>query len=578
MMNNYDNPVLDRLPNHLKRYIVEQNYDNYTPVDQAVWRYVMRQNYSFLKDIAYYPYIPGLKKAGLSIERIPDLQSMNDHLKQIGWGAVTVSGLIPSQAFMQFQACKVLIIAADIRQLQHIAYTPAPDIIHESAGHAPIIGEPDYARYLQLTGQVGIKALSSRRDQELFEAIRNLAILKELAGTPIKKIKEAEEQVQHIQSNMGTPSEMALLARLHWWTVEYGLIGTVKNFKIYGAGLLSSIGESASCLRKEVLKLPYTIDAANYAYDVTLPQPQLFVTPDFDHLCEVLDSFADAMAYRRGGTFGLQKAIESGGLSTVQFDTGLEVSGSFAESCEGYIKSSGATSLAYKGRRISGHDKGKHPDGFAMPYGTIKGGNYGLQGYLTDVLGSSLLHPGQNLHLEFSSGISVKGVCARVKFINDNPILVDLTACEVKDERTGETLFDPSWGEYTLACGKNITSVYAGAADKNADEPNLVVPEPMPVSVYDTDTLALHDLYKRVREIREWGAGYALLPHIWKQLKSRFPGDWLLALEMLEMLRSEESNPALQEDILSALTRHQIQHPQLEQLIDDGLKTLDKIF
>src|SRR3546814_19742125 len=57
----------------------------------------MRQNYSYLKDVAYYPYIPGLRKAGLSIERIPDLQTMNDHLKKLGWGAVTVNGFIPRQ-------------------------------------------------------------------------------------------------------------------------------------------------------------------------------------------------------------------------------------------------------------------------------------------------------------------------------------------------------------------------------------------------------------------------------------------------------------------------------------------------
>ena len=94
----------------------------------------MRQNYSYLKDIAYYPYIPGLTKAGLSIEKIPNLQEMNDALAKIGWGAVTVDGFIPPAAFMEYQAYRVLVIAADIRQLNHIEYTPAPDIIHESAG------------------------------------------------------------------------------------------------------------------------------------------------------------------------------------------------------------------------------------------------------------------------------------------------------------------------------------------------------------------------------------------------------------------------------------------------------------
>ena len=176
-MNHYDNPVVAQLPKHLLKYIVPQDYSRYTAIDQAVWRYVMRQNYAYLRKIAYYPYIPGLTKAGLSIEEVPNLQSMNDALKKIGWGAVTVDGFIPPSAFMEFQAYRVLVIAADIRSIDHISYTPAPDIIHESSGHAPIIGEPEYADYLQYFGSVGTKALSSGKDMELYEAIRELSIV-----------------------------------------------------------------------------------------------------------------------------------------------------------------------------------------------------------------------------------------------------------------------------------------------------------------------------------------------------------------------------------------------------------------
>ena len=206
----------------------------------------MRQNYSYLKDVAYYPYIPGLQKAGLTIEKIPSLQEMNDALVKIGWGAVTVDGFIPPAAFMEYQAYRVLVIAADIRQLKHIEYTPAPDIIHESAGHAPIIADKDYHEYLSYFGSIGAKAMFSAQDFELYEAIRALSILKEMPDADAGEIKKAEELVAHRQENMGEPSEMALLSRLHWWTVEYGLIGTLHNPKIYGAKLLSSIGESVT--------------------------------------------------------------------------------------------------------------------------------------------------------------------------------------------------------------------------------------------------------------------------------------------------------------------------------------------
>src|SRR6202044_237937 len=317
--NDFSNPQVAALPRHLKQFIVNQHYEHYTPIDHAVWRYVMRQNYSYLKDVAYYPYIPGLTKAGLTIERIPDLQEMNDALAKIGWGAVTVDGFIPPAAFMEYQAYRVLVIAADIRQLKHIEYTPAPDIIHESAGHAPIIADKDYHEYLSYFGSIGAKAMFSAQDFELYEAIRALSILKEMPDADEAEIKKAEKQVEFCQENMGEPSEMALLSRLHWWTVEYGLIGTLENPKIYGAGLLSSIGESATCMSPNVKKLWYNQYTVNYSYDITKQQPQLFVTDTFQNLIDVLEQFADKMAFRVGGSYGLQKGMDSKNACTIVY-------------------------------------------------------------------------------------------------------------------------------------------------------------------------------------------------------------------------------------------------------------------
>src|SRR3972149_3075871 len=139
-----DNQALRSLPHHLMQFIVAQQYQRYTPIDHAVWRYVMRQNFNFLKDNAHPAYVEGLKKTGISIEKIPSIVEMNEILDKIGWAAVTVDGFIPPAAFMEYQAYKVLVIAADMRQINHIEYTPAPDIIHEAAGHAPIIADPEY--------------------------------------------------------------------------------------------------------------------------------------------------------------------------------------------------------------------------------------------------------------------------------------------------------------------------------------------------------------------------------------------------------------------------------------------------
>ena len=235
------NSVLEKLPYHLRDFILKQPYNEYTAQNQAVWRYVMRKNMDYLRKVAHESYIPGLAKAGISVEEIPRMEGMNRILKEIGWAAVSVDGFIPPNAFMEFQAYNTLVIAADIRTIDHIEYTPAPDIIHEAAGHAPIIANPEYAEYLRRFGEIGSKAISSARDFELFEAIRHLSIIKEDPATKAKEIREAEEQIAFISANMGPASEMAGIRNMHWWTVEYGLIGTLKNTKIYGAGLLSSI-------------------------------------------------------------------------------------------------------------------------------------------------------------------------------------------------------------------------------------------------------------------------------------------------------------------------------------------------
>ena len=147
---------------------------------------------------------------------------------------------------------------------------------------------------------------------------------------------------------------MALLSRLHWWTVEYGLIGTLENPKIYGAGLLSSIGESVSCLEPEVKKIPYSIDAMNTAFDITTKQPQLFVCRDFQHLRDVLEEFASKMAYQVGGLEGINKAIECQNAATCEYSSGLQVTGVFTEVITDesnspiYLRTTGKTALAFQ--------------------------------------------------------------------------------------------------------------------------------------------------------------------------------------------------------------------------------------
>jgi len=568
------------LPNHLKQFIVAQNYEKYTPIDQAVWRYVMRQNYSYLKNVAYYPYIKGLQRAGLSIEHIPDLQTMNDNLGKIGWGAVTVDGFIPPAAFMEYQAYRVLVIAADIRQINHIEYTPAPDIIHESAGHAPIIADTDYNNYLSYFGSIGAKAMFSAKDFELYEAIRKLSILKEAVDVDAAEIAKAEKNLRYISENMGEPSEMALLGRLHWWTVEYGLIGTLENPKIYGAGLLSSIGESATCMHKDVEKLWYNIDTVNYQYDITKPQPQLFVTETFQNLIDVLEQFANTMAFRRGGSESIMKAIACKNVATAEYSSGLQVSGIFTDMGINpddevtFIKTTGPSALAFNGKQLDGHGKDYHADGFSSPVGKLKNTNQLLEDFSAVDLESAGIIIGNQTELLFDSGIKVVGRVKAVLKENNKVILIAFSDCTVT-ESNGNVLFRPEWGTYDMAVGAKITSVFNGAADKDAYEAITLISEEKTHQItYDAKTLKLHELYKTVRTIRENGENSDQLAHIFNELKLNHRQDWLCALEVLEIVYHKKIYHQLEKEIQVYLEIKAGKEPDHTKLINDGLHVI----
>ncbi|MDX9907240.1 MAG: aromatic amino acid hydroxylase, partial [Bacteroidales bacterium] len=413
------NEILGKLPHHLMQLVIDQPYNSYTAQDHADWRYVMRQNVRYLSKVAHGSYLNGLKRTGISIDSIPHMYGMNRILKEIGWAAVAVDGFIPPAAFMEFQAYNVLVIAADIRPIDQIEYTPAPDIIHEAAGHAPIIADPEYAEYLTLFGRIGSKAFASARDHEIYEAVRHLSILKADPYTNSESILQAENELAEAEAIQETTSEMAQIRNLHWWTVEYGLIGDLKDPKIYGAGLLSSIGESFSSLQPQVKKLPYSLDAVNFNFDITTRQPQLFVTPDFQYLTTVLNEYAATMALSTGGIDGVMKAIESGYTGTVVYSSGLQVSGTFQEmiihrEALVYIRTEGPTQLCTDDLQLEGHGKDYHIHGFGSPVGKLKVSAVPLELLSDGDLAAIRIIAGEEASLEFESGLMVTGRLERI--------------------------------------------------------------------------------------------------------------------------------------------------------------------
>ena len=569
------NPLIDRLPKHLKQFIIPQDYSDYTPINQAVWRYVMRKNVNYLSKVAHNSYLEGLEKTGLEIDNIPNMYGMNRILKEIGWAAVAVDGFIPPSAFMEFQAYNVLVIACDIRQLEHIEYTPAPDIIHEGAGHAPIIANPEYAEYLRRFGEIGCKAISSSRDYELYEAVRLLSIVKEAEDTPEAEIKAAEDQVEFLQNNMGELSEMSKIRNLHWWTVEYGLIGTVENPKIYGAGLLSSIGESAWCMTDEVKKNPYDISAADQSFDITKPQPQLYVTPDFAKLSSVLEEFANKMALRTGGLSGIQKLITSKAVGTAELSTGLQISGVFTNVIENegkpvYIQTTGKTALSYREKELVGHGTASHPDGFGSPIGMLKGINLAIEDMGPRDLRAYDIYEGEQITLEFEGNIKVSGeIITGTRNLQGEILLIKFKNCTVTH---GETvLFAPEWGIYDMAVGKKITSAFSGPADVSSFDMITHVPTSHTIKQKKSSKREeLENLYLNIRKLREGKPAEITLKEAFGAVTANHENDWLLSVEIAELAKKENHSDLI-DKVLNHLEKVKTKRPEIAHLIDGGL-------
>lgn len=566
------------IPSHLKPFVSTQHYDQYTPVNHAVWRYIMRQNHSFLKDVAHPAYVNGLQSSGINIDAIPKVEEMNECLAPSGWGAVTIDGLIPGVAFFDFQGHGLLPIATDIRKVENIEYTPAPDIVHEAAGHAPILLDSTYAKYVKRFGQIGAKAFSTKEEHEAFEAVRTLTIVKESPTSTPEEVEVAENTVIEKQNLVSGLSEAEQISRLFWWTVEYGLIGNIDAPKIYGAGLLSSVGESKHCLTDAVEKVPFSIEACTgTTYDVTKMQPQLFVCESFEELTEALEKFSETMAFKTGGTEGLEKAIRSENHATAELSSGLQITGTFTETIKNdtgeviYMRTNTPTALAIHNKQLANHSTSVHNDGFGTPVGLLEG-NITLEDCTEEKLQSLGITIGNSVELTFASGIHVKGTVTDTIKNNEKIALISFMDCTVTHK--DRLLFDPSWGAFDMAVGSTITSVFPGAADAAAffpmDEEIQKTPGPLVLT-------ELERMYQTVRDIRNENivhdAHADQLVAIQEVLNKFYPKEWLLRLEILELLlqhnKGHETSAALLKQLSTFTTDEAV-----TRLINNGLALL----
>ncbi|MDP9187169.1 MAG: phenylalanine 4-monooxygenase, partial [Verrucomicrobiota bacterium] len=300
-------------------------------------------------------------------------------------------------------------------------------------------------------------------------------------------------------------------------------------------------------------------------FDITTKQPQLFVCRDFQHLRDVLEEFASKMAYQVGGLEGINKAIECTNVATCQYSSGLQVTGVFDEVIVDpknkpiYLHANGPCALAFKDKELTGHGIDYHKDGFGSPIGNWKPTDF---------------KEGNKAKLEFESGVTVEGKIDKLLERDGKLLLITFSNCTAK--YGDRVLFDPSWGNYDMAVGDRITSVFNSAADKDAYNQVALVPKERTIKVpSDAKRKKLESLYAQVRQIRETKKGYERLGEIWETQQAEHPGDWLLSMEIFEILDTTNQQPELKSRIEKFLNTKKTQTKDLTTLISWGFRLVE---
>lgn len=242
-----DTHVLDRPPEGAGAdWTIPQNWAAYTAEDHATWDLLFDRQARLLPGRASEAWLRGLDVLKLSKPGIPDFEELSERLTlATGWSVVAVPGLVPDEVFFDHLANRRFVAGNFIRRRDQLDYLQEPDVFHDVFGHVPMLADPVFADYMVAYGQGGLRAM------------------------------------RH--------GSLKKLARLYWYTVEFGLVEEAGGLRIYGSGIVSSKGESIFALDdpspnrigfdlKRVMRTDYRID--NY-------QQSYFVIPSFEELLRV---------------------------------------------------------------------------------------------------------------------------------------------------------------------------------------------------------------------------------------------------------------------------------------------------
>lgn len=260
--------MAEKKTSYVSRPVDQNGYAQYTDEENQIWHDLMIQQMDILKNRACDEYMHGLSLLQLPNDRIPQCPDVTKVLKEMtGWSLAPVPALIPFDRFFNLLANKKFPAATFIRRREELLYLQEPDIFHEVFGHCPLLTHPAYADFTHLYGQLGQKANHDDR---------------------------------------------VMLAKLYWFTIEFGLIQTKEGLRIYGGGILSSMSETPYCLESvDAIRKPFDpIDILRTPYRIDQIQPIYYVIDDFNVLFNLVNM--DLMALiKKARSLGMHEPLYS---------------------------------------------------------------------------------------------------------------------------------------------------------------------------------------------------------------------------------------------------------------------------
>ena len=225
---------------------IHQHWDRYTAEDHEVWGILYERRMRELERTGSRVFLDGAAAIGLRQDAVPDLREVNLSLdRRTGWNAVPVSGFLPAPQFFACLAKRRFPTTVKVRPRSQLDYLPEPDIFHDVFGHVPLHSDPYFADFLQRFGAI---AAAARTEEETMQ-----------------------------------------MARLFWFTVEFGLVHEDGALKVYGSGLISSAGDAANALGPKCERRPFSLDAVlAQPFEIDRFQDVLFVVEDFGQLFEAV--------------------------------------------------------------------------------------------------------------------------------------------------------------------------------------------------------------------------------------------------------------------------------------------------